>query len=112
MKNIYFVFVALCAIIYVISEVRKGKFSIKESIWWFLASIVMLILAMFPRILDNLCLYLGIGYSPSLLFVICILFLLFINFRNSRRMAEQQDKITELGQKCALLEYEVKKIKK
>ena len=78
------------SIVYVITEVRKGKFSIKESIYWFLASLIMLILAIFPTLLDNLAAFLGIGYSPSLLFTICIIFLLFINFRSSRKIAEQE----------------------
>lgn len=103
MKRIYFVIVAIIAIIYVIAEVRKGKFSIKESIYWFFASLIMLILAIFPYLLDNLARFLGIGYSPSLLFTICIIFLLFINFRNSRKIAEQEKKIIELGQNIALL---------
>lgn len=109
MKRIYFVIVAVIAIVYVITEVRKGKFSIKESIYWFLASLIMLILAIFPTLLDNLASFLGIGYSPSLLFTICIIFLLFINFRSSRKIAEQEEKIIELAQDIALLKEENRK---
>lgn len=109
MKRIYFVIVAVIAIVYVITEVRKGKFSIKESIYWFLASLIMLILAIFPTLLDNLAAFLGIGYSPSLLFTICIIFLLFINFRSSRKIAEQEEKIIELAQDIALLKEENRK---
>ena len=108
MKRIYFIIVALIAIIYVIAEVKKGKFSIKESIYWFLASIIMLILAIVPNLLDKLANFLGIGYSPSLLFTICIVFLLFINFRCSRKIAEQEEKITDLTQNIVLLKAERK----
>lgn len=111
MKRIYFIVVAVIAIIYVVTEVKKGKFSIKESIYWFLASIVMLILAIVPNLLDNLATFLGIGYSPSLLFTICIIFLLFINFRCSRKIAEQEEKIIDLAQNIALLKEERKKQK-
>ena len=48
MKNIYFIILALFSIIYVVHEVRKKKFSIKESFWWVIASILMLVLAIFP----------------------------------------------------------------
>jgi len=109
MKRIYFVIVAVIAIVYVITEVRKGKFSIKESIYWFIASLIMLILAIFPNLLDSLATFLGIGYSPSLLFTICIIFLLFINFRSSRKIAEQEEKIIELAQDIALLKEENRK---
>lgn len=104
MKRIYFIIIALFAILYVVMEVRKNKFSIKESFYWVLASIIMLILAIFPKLFDNLASFLGIGYSPSLLFTMCIVFLLFINFRNSKRIAEQQEKIIDLAQHIAILE--------
>lgn len=109
MKKIYFIIVALIAMIYVITVVRKNKFSIKESFYWFVASFIMLIFASFPKILDNVARFIGVDYPPSLLFVICIVFLLFINFRNSRRIAEQQEKIIELGQQISILKNKVKK---
>lgn len=108
MKNIYFVVLVLLVVIYIIREVRKKKFSIKESFWWVIAAIVMLVLAIFPYSIDNIADFLNIEYPPSLLFVICIIFLMFINFRNSKRIAEHQEKIIELAQHIAILESEKK----
>jgi hypothetical protein len=34
MKNIYFVIIALIVLFYVINSVKKGRFSIKESMFW------------------------------------------------------------------------------
>lgn len=112
MKRFYFIIVAIFSIFYVVTEVRKNRFSIKESIYWFFASIVMLILAIFPNILDGIAAYLGVEYPPSLLFVICIIFLLFINFRNSKIIANQQEKITELAQNITLMKESLYKMKK
>lgn len=103
MKNIYFIIIAVFAFVYVISEVRKKKFSIRESFWWVIASIVMLFLAIFPYSIDTLAKIFQVAYGPSLLFVFCIVFLTFINFRNSKKIAEQQEKIVELAQQIALL---------
>ena len=89
-------------------EVRKKNFSIKESFWWVIAAIVMLILSIFPYSIDNLAKFLNIEYPPSLLFVLCIIFLVFINFRNSKRISLQQEKIIELGQELAILKEKVK----
>lgn len=108
MKNIYFIILAILVIVYVIHEVRKKKFSIKESFWWVVASFVMLILSIFPYSIDKLAQFLNIDYPPSLLFVLCIVFLLFINFRNSKRIAEHQEKVIELAQHISLLEDKVK----
>ena len=108
MKNMYFIILSLLVVIYIIREVRKKKFSIKESFWWVIAAIVMLVLAIFPYSIDNIADFLNIEYPPSLLFVICIIFLMFINFRNSKRIAEHQEKIIELAQHIAILESEKK----
>jgi hypothetical protein len=106
MKNIYFIILALIAFIYIIHEVRKKKFSIKESFWWVVAAIVMLFLAIFPYSIDYLAHIFNVAYGPSLLFVLCIVFLVFINFRNSKKIAEQQEKIIELAQELAIIKAE------
>lgn len=103
MNNIYFIIIAITAIIYVINVVRKGRFSIEESIFWVFGSLIVLILAIFPKIIDKVALLIGIEYPPSLFFVLCILFLLFINFRNSQKIAVQEKKIIELAQQMALI---------
>lgn len=107
MKNIYFIIISLFILIYVIYEVRKKRFSIKESFWWVFGSILALILAVFPYSIDKLAEFLNIAYPPSVFFVLCIIFLLFINFRNSKKIAEQQLKIIELAQNLAILESNI-----
>lgn len=108
MKRIYFIIIAIVLMLYIISEVRKKKFSIKESFWWFVASIVILLLAIFPYSINYMVKIFGVDYPPSLFFVFCIIFLTFINFRNSKKIAEQQEKIIELAQNVALLKADQK----
>ena len=103
MNNIYFIIISVIVLLYVINIVRKKQFSIKESFWWFGASVVMVMLSIFPHSIDYFATALNIVYPPSLLFVICIVFLLFINFRNSKRISELQMKIVELGQELAIV---------
>lgn len=106
MNNIYFIIISVLCIIYVVLEVRKKRFSIKESFWWMIGAIAMLILSIFPYSINWLAKIFGIDYPPSLFFVFCIIFLVFMNFRNSKKIAEQQEKIVELSQHVSILEYE------
>ena len=92
--------------IYIITEVRKKKFSIKESFWWLVASVVVLLLAIFPYSINWLAKIFGVEYPPSLFFVFCIIFLTFINFRNSKKLSEQQEKIIELAQQVSIIKDE------
>jgi len=103
MNNIYFIVLSILVILYVINIVRKKKFSIKESFWWIVASVVMLILSIFPYSIDWIAQKIGVAYPPTLLLVACIIFLLFINFRDSKRISELQMKVVELGQELAII---------
>ena len=107
MKNYYFVIIALFLCFYVILEVRKKKLSIKESFWWVISSIAMLFLAIFPYSIDKLAEFFRVSYGPSVLFVLAIIFLVFINFKNSKKIAEQQEKIIELAQEMAILKEKI-----
>ncbi len=98
--------------IYIVNDIRKKRFSIKESFWWVMATLVILFLAIFPYSINWIAKQIGVEYPPSLLFVFCILFLIFINFKNSKRINENQMKIIELSQQLALLKEEAKKIHK
>lgn len=103
MNNIYFIVISILCLIYVIFVVRKRKFSIKESFWWFVGTIAMLLLSIFPYSINWLAKIFNIAYPPSLFFVFCIIFLVFINFRNSKKISEQQEKIIELAQQVSIL---------
>ena len=103
MNNVYFIVIAILCIIYIGSVVRKRKFSVKESFFWMVAAFLMLLLSIFPYSIDFIAKFFGVKYPPTLFLVFCIIFLVFVNFRNSKRIAEQQEKITELAQNVAIL---------
>ena len=109
MNNIYFVIVSVIVLLYVINIVRKKQFSIKESFWWFIGAVFMLILSIFPHSIDYFAKVLNIAYPPSLLFVICIIFILFINFRSSKKISELQMKVVVLGQELAIIKEKTNK---
>lgn len=111
MKNIYFIVLAILIIIYIVFSVKKSKLSIKESFWWVIGALCVLILSIFPKMFDFISIKIGVSYPPSLFFVISILFLCFMIYRNSKRIAEQQEKIIELGQQVAILKEKTKKTK-
>lgn len=107
MNNIFFIILSIIVLFYVINIVRKKNFSIKESFWWIIASIIMLLLSIFPYSIDWFAEKLNISYPPSLLFIVSIVFLLFINFRDSKRISELQMKVVELGQELAIIKEKV-----
>lgn len=109
MKNEYFIVITAIMILYVFRSVAKSRMPVKESFFWMVGCIVAFFLSIFPKSIDSLGELLGVSYAPTLFLVICILFLLFMCFRDSKRIAEQHEKIVELGEQVAYLKNEVKK---
>lgn len=109
MKNEYFIILTSAIVIYMIRNVVKSRMPVKESFFWMIGSLVALVLSIFPKSIDGIAKFVGVSYAPTLFLVIYVLFLTFMIFRNSKRIAEQQEKINELGQQVAYLKNEVKK---
>lgn len=105
--NYFFIILAIIFMIYVYSNVKKQEFSIEESVFWVIGTIVLLLLSIFYKSLDKIALSIGVSYAPSLVFVIAIMFLLFINFRSSKKISKQNEKIIELAQRLSILEFEL-----
>ena len=109
MNNIIFIAISVIAIILVVNSVRRKVFSVKESFWWFAAAIIMLLLSIFPYSIDWVAEKLNIAYPPSLLFVLCIVFLVFINFRNSKIIANIHTQLIDISQELAILKSKINK---
>ncbi len=105
--NILYIIIGVVLFIYILSVVIKGTFDIYESIFWLVGTIIILILSIFPNLIIWMASIIGIEYAPSLLFLLVAVFLLFINFRNTQKIAKQKEKILSLAQDVAILKYEV-----
>lgn len=102
-----FVIIGVIAILYVTHIVRRNKLSIKESFWWFIGAVVMLLLAIFPQIINWAATLMGISYPPTLLLLACVLFLLFMSFKDGRRIASLHMQNIELEQQIALIKNQL-----
>lgn len=109
--NYFFVILAIVFIIYIFRMIKMKNFSIKESIFWVIGTFGILVFAIFPKLLDKIALKLNITYPPSLLFLVGIFFLLFINFRNTQKISKQNEKIIELAEKTSILQFEIDRLK-
>jgi hypothetical protein len=58
--------------------------------------------------LDKIASKLGIVYGTSLVLFLAILFLLFLNFKSSKKILKLNERIAKLSHKVSLLELEMK----
>lgn len=108
--NVLFVIIGIILIGYIIKSVMNKNFDMYESIFWIIATIAIIVLAIFPKSLDKISLKLGISYSPSLVFLLGVVFLLFINFKQSRLLNDEKQKTIELAQNVAILKEKIEEM--
>jgi len=108
--NWFFVLIGILLLVYIIRAVIKKRFDLYESIFWIFASVVIILLSAFPKSLDSIAIKFGVSYSPSLVFLIGIIFLLFINFRQTRMINDNKQKINDISQELSILKEKVKEI--
>lgn len=108
--NLLFIVIGIILIVYIIKSVINKNFDMYESIFWIIASIAIILLSIFPKSLDAISLKLGVSYSPSLVFLLGVVFLVFINFKRSRLLNDEKQKNVELTQEFAILKEKIEEM--
>ena len=83
--------------------VRRGKLQEKFALAWFAIGVIVVILGLFPIIIDKIAWVTGISYPPALLFVIAVGVLLIQNLYLFIFASQNEVRIKELLQQVAVL---------
>ena len=102
--SILFLFTILIAIIYIL---RKGRIAIKYALVWFFAAIVLLLLVIFPGLMDSLSNLLGFEVGSNMIFAGLIAMLIFINIALTVIVSGQSNKIRLLIQEVSMLKEKI-----
>jgi hypothetical protein len=110
MKQIQIIaFVAAVGLLICILElIRRRKLKEKFALLWLFSAAILIVFALWGRLLEILAKIFGIYYAPLVLvpIIILIVIVLFIYF--SVIVSRQSEQIKTLAQKIALLEEELK----
>ena len=98
---------SLALVGFVVEAIRRNRLNERYAILWLAAGAVLLTLSIFRPLLHWVALSLGVSYPPSLLFLVCFLFLLMIVLHYSLVLSAQRDAIRRLTQALAFLERAV-----
>ena len=83
--------------------VKRKDLQIKHSLVWYFASLFLIIVAVFPRLLHIISYWFGIVDITNSIYLIIIAFLLFIVFLNNITISKQQEDINSLIQEISIL---------
>lgn len=103
-NRIFFATIGICFMVMVLLKVKKKRFFEKESFLWLIGSLIGVFLAIFPKTIDYISSLVGIYYGPSLLFLVAIIFILYLLFRQTEQVSLLKEQVKHLGQKVVVLE--------
>lgn len=103
LTQIWIIILSVSIIVYLFEKIRKQKYSVKFSMPWFFAFLIVIILAIFPILIDKIALVLGIKEPTNAIFFIAIFILVnnIINLSFSTSHAKKQS--IRMAQEIALL---------
>jgi len=110
-RYIPFVIIGILAVAILIINVKKNKFSEKESIIWAFAGLVLILSPFYMDYIDQLSLLVGVTYPPSLIFALLFLFVFFLIFRLTAAVHKLNERVIELIQLNSIYENELRKLK-
>ena len=86
----------------VVLKIRKSKFQIHDGIFWFLLSVLFLVLSVFPQIAISLSHLIGVESPANLIFLFILALLLLKNFLLSLKVSLLEYNMMKLAQRIAV----------
>lgn len=112
--NIYFVSfcISLAFAATILYLIRKRKLREQYALLWLLMSAVMMLLSLFPSLLDEIAGRIDIFYAPSLLYLLSVVAILFIVLHLTLAVSSLTHRVIVLTQTLGLQEDRIQKLER
>ncbi|WP_308561481.1 DUF2304 domain-containing protein [uncultured Rothia sp.] len=101
--NIFFLLVVVVMEVLVLAQVRNQKMKEKYAALWLIVGIIMIVLALFPKLLDTLSRLVGIETPVNLLFLLAIIMLMGISLHLTLAISKITDDMRTLAEEVAIM---------
>lgn len=107
LTQIWIIILSISIIIYLFEKIRKQKYIVKFSMPWFFTFLIIIILAIFPNLIDIIAMLLGIKEATNAIFFIAICMLVNNIINLSFSMSEAKKQSIRMAQEIALLKKDI-----
>ena len=97
---------SLALFVFVMLSIRKSKLRIEDSLFWFLLSAVVIVMAIFPGLVSECSRLFQFQAPVNFVFLAFIAILLVNSFKMSIRISQLETKLAELTQQLAIRQKE------
>ena len=101
--NILFLLIVVVMEVLVLAQVRNQKMKEKYAALWLIVGVIMIVLALFPKLLDSLSRLVGIETPVNLLFLLAIIMLMGISLHLTLAISKITDDMRTLAEEVAIM---------
>lgn len=101
--NIFFLLIVVVMEVLVLAQVRNQKMKEKYAALWLIVGVIMIVLALFPKLLDALSRLVGIENPVNLLFLLAIIMLMGISLHLTLAISKITDDMRTLAEEVAIM---------
>lgn len=102
--RILLLIVASISFIFMMHQIRKSRLLIRESLFWFFFSALLILMAIFPHIISSLSHFFGIDTPANFVFLFIIALLISRIFKMTIQVSVLNERIDELTRVIAIRE--------
>lgn len=106
------IIVSFLVVVFVLRKIRKTQLDIDDAIYWIIASVLLLVLSIFPQLAIWASNLLGIESAANFVFLFMIFVVLVKLFNLAIDLSIQKQRLNRLIQRLALTDKEVDEEKK
>lgn len=108
--NIFFLILTLCLVIMVLAQVRNQKMKERYAALWLIVSAIIVVLTVFPKLLDWLADLVGIETPVNLLFLLAIIMLIGVTLHLTQALSRLTEDTRILAEAAAIKDLEVRQL--
>lgn len=101
--NIFFLILTLCLVFMVLAQVRNQNMKEKYAALWLIVSAIIVVLTIFPKLLDWLAELVGIETPVNLLFLLAIIMLIGVCMHLTQQLSKMADETRILAEEVAIM---------
>ncbi|WP_065960673.1 DUF2304 domain-containing protein [Curtobacterium sp. UCD-KPL2560] len=109
---VFGIVVALLVLVAVVELLRRRRLRERHALWWIVAGVVALVVAVFPGLLVGTAAALGFSVPTNLGFFVCLVLLFMVSVSQSAELTVLEDKTRVLAEESALLEERIGRLER
>lgn len=95
--------VTLACLGFILHSVRRRKLAAKYSILWLSVGLGVAVLAVSPKLLDKVSIWMGVAYPPTILFILATAFFFLVAVHFSWELSRLEERTRVLAEELALM---------